>query len=155
MATGMLPLCSRRVVVIGCYIPPNYSMGRGRGAMEFIAGAVSEAKRRFVDPLIVVAGDYNQWKIHESLQDFPDLEEQRVGNMRGDRCIDRIFSNMGPQEEAGTVPPLETDPSPEAPSRKSDHRVSYITVEIPRVRPFTMMNYSYRYYSPEGELEYG
>ena len=155
MVTGMLARCSRRLVVVACYIPPNYTVPRGKGALSFIAGAVTEAKRRYDDPLIVLAGDFNQWKVEEVSEDFPDLAEAMIGPTRGDHCIDRIFANLGTFKAAGTVPPLETDPSPEAQSKKSDHMIGYITVEIPRVRPFTMMNYSYRYYSPEGDLEYG
>ena len=109
MATGMLRGCARRVVVVASYLPPNYSVGRGRSAMEFTAGAVAEAKRRFDDPLLIVAGDYNQWGIAAHLADFPDLEEYQVGPTRAGHSIDKIFSNMGCPDDVGTVPPLETD----------------------------------------------
>ena len=59
-ATGSLKCCPRRLVVIGCYLPPNYTVGRGRAALDFIAGAISEAKRRLGDPIIMMAGDFNQ-----------------------------------------------------------------------------------------------
>ena len=154
MATGMLRGSSRRVVVVAAYIPPNYTVGRGRGAMELVAGAVSEAKRKFDDPLIVLAGDFNQWKVEDYLRDFPDLLELPVGNTRGDHCIDRMFGNFNAME-VGTLPPLETDPGSEAAARPSDHRIAFCRTSLPRVRPYELMTYTYRYYSKEGEEEYG
>ena len=64
------------------------------------------------------------------MADFPDLTEYEVGNTRGDHCIDRIFANMGPPEEAGTVPSLETDPGSESAARPSDHAVAYARVNL-------------------------
>ena len=44
-----------------------------------------------------------------------------MGNTRGDKVIDRIFSNMGRSVlEAGSYAPLETEDG-----RVSDHRVAY------------------------------
>ena len=144
-------------MAIGCYIPPNYPMGRGRGALEFIAGTVSEAKRRFDDPLIVVAGDYNQWDVAGALSDFQDLKEAPVGNTRGDRSIDRIFTNVD-HEEAGTLPPLETDPGEdegEGTPKKSDHDIAFCKMKLPRTESFEMLTYSYRYYNPDSEEKFG
>ena len=104
ITTGIMSGCGRRIVLIACYLPPNSTVGRGKGALEHIAGAVTEAKRKFDDPLIVVAGDYNQWKIGDCLEDFPDLSEFQVGNTRGDHSIDRIFSNLGIAERGHGAP---------------------------------------------------
>ena len=76
--TGMMKGTSRRLVVVASYVPPNYTVARGRAALEFTAGAVAEAKRRFDDPLLILAGDYNQWEIQQHLEDFPDLVELQV-----------------------------------------------------------------------------
>ena len=82
-ASGSISGSGRKIVIVGCYIPPNYPVGRGKAALDFIAGVVAEAKRRFDDPLLIVGGDYNQWDIAGSLQDFPDLSEAPVGPTRG------------------------------------------------------------------------
>ena len=94
--------------------------------MDFIAGVVSEVKRRHDDPMVVLAGDFNQWDIASALQDFPDLLEAPVGETRGDRSIDRVFLNME-LRESGTVPPLETDADAETGlRRKSDLSLIHI-----------------------------
>ena len=100
LVSGAIHGIQRKVVVVACYIPPNYSHARGRTAQEFIAGAVAEAKRRFDDPIIIIAGDFNQWKVQEHLADFPDISEHDVGPTRGQHSIDRIFfkpSRVGDQ----------------------------------------------------------
>ena len=141
VATGSIKGCVRKVVVVGCYIPPNYSVPQGRSTMDFICGVISDIKREMDDPYIIVAGDFNQWKIHEVLADFPDLQEHAVGNTRGDHCIDRIFSNLEVQV-AGTVPPLETDRCPESSPKKSDHRISFVQSSVNKVQSYNCLLYT-------------
>ena len=85
---------SRKLLTVACYLPPNYNVQKGREALSHIEDVVLELKRRYKDPFIVVGGDFNQWVIHEALQDFPDLKED-VGPTRNGRCIDRLFTNFG------------------------------------------------------------
>ena len=60
LTSGRIKGCARPIAVIACYVPPNYTVPRGRDAVLFVAGAVSEAKRKLDNPIIVVAGDFNQ-----------------------------------------------------------------------------------------------
>ena len=53
----------RKIFAIAAYIPPNYTVGRGRQCLQHISNLVLSIKNRFTDPLIVVAGDFNQWDI--------------------------------------------------------------------------------------------
>ena len=68
VAEGKLKACGRKLVTVACYVPPNYPVPRGRQALSFIAGAVTDAKIRHDDPLVLVAGDFNQWPIGEALR---------------------------------------------------------------------------------------
>ena len=60
MAAGTMVGFSRKMVVISCYLPPNYKTARARRAMDYISGCVTKAKRLFSDPFIIIAGDFNQ-----------------------------------------------------------------------------------------------
>lgn len=60
---------SRKLAVVACYLPPNYKKSRGDEALSFITDTVIEIKRRYSNPYIVVAGDFNQWKLEEALSD--------------------------------------------------------------------------------------
>ena len=84
---------SRRLVTIAAYIPPGYRVARGRECMKYVAGAVMEVKRRYREPTILIAGDFNQWDVSEYLEDFVDVAEAEVGNTRADASIDRVFTN--------------------------------------------------------------
>ena len=113
-----------------------------------------EIKRRFIDPLIAVAGDFNQWKLEEALTEFPDLREVHVGPTRGDRAIDHLFCNMhGGMEESETVPPLETESEDEA--AKSDHLIMYMRTSFPRREAYEWPTYSYRLMSDDSVADFG
>ena len=96
----------------------------------------------------MISGDFNQWKVNEALQDFQDLREAPVGPARGSRQIDRKFTNFGSlQKSAWTIPPLAADdPSQRQPN---DHRVSAISIHIPRVEAYCWLKYQYRYYNKD------
>ena len=51
-------------------------------------------KRKFKDPYIFLAGDFNQWRVEDSMCDFADIWEVHVGPTRNGRCIDRIFTSI-------------------------------------------------------------
>ena len=105
-----VPGYTRKLVMIACYIPQSYNKKCGNEAMEAVADAVEEAKRRFKDPFVLVTGDFNQWRVDEALDNFADIGEVAVGNTRGNRSIDRVFCNMRRSViEAGTLERLETE----------------------------------------------
>ena len=136
----------RKLVVVECYFPPNYDKKRESRGLEFITDTVIDMKRRFEDPHVVVAGDFNQWMV--DLSDLADIGEVAVGNTRKDKCIDRIFTNMTRSiKAAGILAPLETED--EDNTRKSDHRVAFCTVSLPWQEAFRWESYSYRHYCAE------
>ena len=125
VAAGSVKGRMMKFLVMACYIPPNYSKQKGSGALEFIENVLIELKRRYNDPYLVVAGDFNQWRVEDYLDSFPDMSEIGVGPARGSKAIDRIFSNVGRSlVESGTALPLETAGEGED-YRKSDHLIAY------------------------------
>ena len=111
---------------------------------------VVEAKRRFKDPYVFVAGDFNQWDVGQALSNFADITEVDVGCTRNDRCIDKIFTNMSRAIiESGTLAPLETEGKDDEITR-SDHRVAFAKLAIPRKESFKWQSYKYRHFSAEG-----
>ena len=130
-----MPGYSRKLLTVACYLPPNYTVARGREALEHLEDVVREIKSRYQDPFIVVGGDFNQWQVEDPLSEFPDLREVNVGPTRKDRCIDRIFTNFGRSiTDCGTVPPLEPEPGHQGAC--SDHRIAFMKAELPRLRAF-------------------
>ena len=86
-----------------------------------------------------MAGDFNQWKIHEALVDCPDLIEHSAGATQGDRSIDRSFSNLPDVLVTGTLPPLETDRTGGEDPKRSDHKVVFFQFYIPKAQTFYLV----------------
>ena len=61
---------SRKMVVVSCYLPPNYPTRRGKEALEYITNVIVQIKRKYTDPYLVVTGDFNQWEVDDSLADL-------------------------------------------------------------------------------------
>ena len=147
VASGSIRGHARKLVVFAIYLLPNYKKERADRALSYITDLVITMKRRFNDPYLVLAGDFNQWKIDTALDDFVDLKEVEVGETRGSRSIDRIFvNNCRAVLECETVDPLETED--ENPAR-SDHRVAFVRMDLQRVEAFKWEEYSYRYFNNE------
>ena len=105
---------ARKLVVVACYVPPTYDKRRGEGALAHIADVISEIKRHFSDPYIILSGDFG-----ETLLEFADMKEIKVGYKK----IDRFFTNFSRTvTESGTLAPLETEED----ERRSDHKVAFL-----------------------------
>ena len=93
-------------LVVAAYMPPGDSVQRGKACLAHIGRIVLDAKRRYNEPMIVVASDFNQWDIKSALDDYVNLEKVDAGATRGARSIDRVFLNFGSAiTKKGTVPP--------------------------------------------------
>ena len=137
---------SRKMVVVLCYLPPNYPTRRGKEALEYITNVIVQIKRKYTDPYLVVTGDFNQWGVDDSLADFPELEETHTMATRGNRCIDRVFTNFNTHVRNTVMrPPLESDDS----TKKSDHLVVAVEAVLPRFEAYERLKYSYRFYTEE------
>ena len=106
-AIGTLQGHTRKVVIIACYIPPNYNMTRGTGCLDYIQSLVIEAKRRYKDPYVIISGDFNQWDLGYVMEEFRDIKETVAGPTRGSRRIDRTFSNLDRVQDKGILNPLQ------------------------------------------------
>ena len=145
-AVGKVKGQARKLVLVACYIPPNYSRIRGNQAQDFVENVIVDMKRKYSDPYLVVGGDFNQWRIENNLDNFADITEAPVGPTRKQKSIDRIFVNVGRAvAEAGTLEPLEAEDGDRL--AKSDHRVAFCRVDLPRKQAFKWETYTYRYYN--------
>ena len=145
---------SRKLLTIACYFPPGYSRIEGNGAIDYLEDLVVELKRRFQDPYIIIAGDFNQWEVENGLANFADIKEIKVGCTRGNREIDRVFTNISRSvTESGTVDPLETEEA-ESGVRRSDHRIVYCKCEVARRETYKWETYTYRHMGDESRKRF-
>ena len=60
VGAGSVPGQRRKIVVISCYLPPNYHKKRGEDGLTFSTDTVISMKKKYHDPQIAIAGDFNQ-----------------------------------------------------------------------------------------------
>ena len=141
---------SRKFFILAAYIPPGYSVPRGRACLQHIADIVLDIKGRHTDPLIVCAGDFNQWDIADSLAEYSDIFEIFSPPTRADRKIDKIFLNWPDDvHESGCLPPLETDLEGDK-KTYSDHKVQYVCSRLPRKISVQWEIFTYRPFRESG-----
>ena len=98
------------MVVLGCYMPPNYPAAKAKEFLDHITDVAIQVRRKHDDPFLVISGDFNQWDIKGALADYQDLEEVPVGLSRRAQSIDRTFTSFSSEiNEAGALPTLEMD----------------------------------------------
>ena len=146
---GKVKGVAEKVVIVGAYMPPNYPKPKADACLDYVADVISEAKRRFESPLIIVSGDWNQWPVTHVIQEHPDLTEVVHGPTRNGRKIDRTLVNFARSiTESDTLPPLD-----DGLGRESDHLVSYFKAAIEKPRE-PLVKYRYRHYTEEGATKF-
>ena len=142
---GKINKIKEKVVVIAVYIPPNYTKTKADLCLDYISDAVSEVKRKFESPVIMVAGDWNQWDVKRVLDEHPDLAEVDHGPTRGDNKIDKFLVNFQRSVvESDVLPPLD-----DGQGRESDHRIAFVKTKF-RIIQDKKVTYSYRHYTEAG-----
>ena len=124
--SGKIPNISRRLVIIGFYLPPKINANRREDALSCMSDAIANVKSQFNDPYIVVTGDANKMSIADGISDYPDIIIHPTGPTRGGAYLDVVASNIRAEELSFEMrPPLET---PEG--IRSDHNIILASAEI-------------------------
>ena len=140
----------RKLCVIAAYIPPNYTVPKGKDCLHHVSDIVLDIKRKQTDPLIMVAGDFNQWEVGEALAKYDNIQELMTAATRGERRIDRMFTNwLDDVDEGGCLLPLETD-NPDGNNIRSNHLIQYLTSRIPTTDPVKDEHFKHRPYTAKG-----
>ena len=99
--------------------------------MEEIAGIVGQAKIDYDDPLVVVGGDFNEFKPDQLTTAYPELVKARSPPTRIDSKIDLLLTNFNSCiKEAASLQPLSNEDG-----QLSDHNVVYFRAELPKKKP--------------------
>ena len=134
------------VTIIGVYIPPGYSVSRGRACLQHVNDLVLHLRQTSAtDDFVCVCGDFNQWEINASLEDFPDLEEAITPPTRNNRRIDRVFANWD-IVGAACLPPLEAV-SDDGNVTHSDHKVQLVRALLNKKEPVVWKKITFRPYT--------
>ena len=91
--------------------------------------------------------------MEDALQEFREISETAAGPTRGNRTIDRTFTNFESIKRAGTLNPLQTDDTVQA--KESDHRICYLTQSVRRKERYRWLSYTYRYSNEDSDRLFG
>lgn len=144
----VLPVCisvanvEKKLYIIAVYLPPGYTVARGRECLQHINDLVLHIKNISTETHICVMGDFNQWNIAEALDDYPDLLEVVTPPTRNGRRIDRVFLNW-PVIKADCLPPLETEEI-DGVKTKSDHMVQFVRSDMDKFTPSVWRKITFR-----------
>ena len=94
--------------------------------------------------MVLIAGDFNQFRVEEYLEEHTDLHEVIAGPTRGDRRIDRLFCNFK-ESEAGVVAALQ--PEEGTGGSDSDHKVVFASTILPSRKKRTWDSFLTRKYT--------
>lgn len=142
---GRLQGVNRQFVLICAYIPPNYTVLRGRACLQHISDLILENKRRFPDDYYCVGGDFNQWDIADALADYPDMREVATPPTRKDRKIDKMFVNWSDLiTSSGCLPPLEAENAEGLVTSTSDHRIQFAAAMVSKKDKVKVETFTYR-----------
>ena len=155
LATTMtVDTIQRKFFIIAAYIPPNYTTSRGKDCLLHMNNMVLDIKRRFGDPYILVAGDFNQWDLQEAMQDYDDMVEVPTPPTRGDRRIDRMFTTWHDNiEDFGCLPPLDAEHL-DGRVTFSDHKIQYLSSRLPVREQIKWETYTYRPYNEKSANDF-
>ena len=143
----------RGIVIIGAYIPPGYSVGKGRDCLQHINNLVLHMRQTSpVGDFMGVCGDFNQWEIDSALEDFPDLEEVITPPTRNNRRIDRVFANWD-VASASCLPPLEAV-AEDGNVTFSDHKVQVVKALLNLKEPIIWRKITFRPYSEKAAEDF-
>ena len=142
---GTLAGVSRKVYFICVYIPPNYTVPRGKCCLSYLSDVVLHIKRKCNDALICIGGDFNQWDVVSALEDYPEIIEIITPATRKDRRIDKVLLNWpGMVVDADCFSPLEAENAAGERISTSDHNVQFVATALQRREPVSWESYTYR-----------
>ena len=154
VAAGSIQGHTRKILVIACYMPPNYLADRANKCLDYLYEIIIELKRRYKDPYLVISGDFNQWDVARAVEEFRDITEIDLGPTRGSRTIDRTFTNFEKVTESGVLSPLQTD-GEDGHIRRSDHGTTFLSAVLNRKDKYRWLTYTYRYNNKESADKFG
>ena len=141
----------KKIATIAVYIPPWYNAYQNRSVLDFISESITAIKRKYNNPHIIVAGDFNQGKIRDSVKKHPDIKVIPNEATRNNEELDQVATSLWDVVvDKGTIELIST---PDGVT--SDHRVVQMSFRMPRVSSYEIQKYSNRLITDEGCLRFG
>ena len=142
---GKLTGNNKDIVLYCVYLPPNLNQKKVEEANDIINENIALMKLQLHDPIIVVAGDVNQFGVYNCVSEHPDISVVTPLCTRGEAKLDQVATNcIDSICENITVPAITSDIS------TSDHLGVFNSYEIKFFHQFKTKKYATRKYTKKG-----
>lgn len=147
-AVGKICGIQRKIVVIATYIPPKTKANQVTELMSKISDTILRVKTDYNDPVILLAGDFNQKNYAAAVEYYPDIKLASQFPTRGQSKLDLMFTNIYEEirKETRLARLRSSDDKP------SDHNVMLFECDLLHSDRFEWIRYNTRPLTPHGRL---
>ena len=148
-AQGKLIGDNRNFVFYSVYLPPNIKKHTYDCACEVLNDSITEVKTKLESPIIIIAGDFNQFGANGCITDHPEIAVTGSPPTRKDCRLDLFASNI--EEHIAhlyVVGPLHTTET------LSDHLPLICQIKLPNAHRFQIVKYKTRKYTKKKEEKF-
>ena len=133
------------------YLPPALKAEQVRRCLRDVNDAVVHIKQKYVDPYLMLGGDFNKKDIRLALQDHSDIKPLPTGPTRGDSVLDILATNFNEHVRGyGTTDPIVSEAD-----IPTDHLTVYASFTMSKVPEYKIEEYTYFHETPEGNSKFG
>lgn len=84
----------RKIAVLVAYVPPWYNAQQNKSFYKAANDALMTICNKYVDPYVIVGGDFNRRSLREATREYPDITQIATGPTRADSTLDIIATNF-------------------------------------------------------------
>ena len=129
----------RKVLVVAVYLPPSYDADQTHRCLSKVNDTVLALKRRYDNPYVIVAGDFNRRDAKKATADFSEMKIVGTPPTRGRQVLDIIQTSFNELLiDSGVVDPIEC-----VEGIRSDHKTVFAKFRMPRVPSYDTQSYEY------------
>ena len=141
----------KKVLVLALYVPPWYTAEDNNDLYETINAFLGLLLTRYTEPYVLIAGDLNRRDMKRATYSYPSIKEIKTPPTRGANVLDVIATDsLDLVASSGVSEPLESHQG-----LRSDHKIVFARLRMPRVPTYTIQKYSYYNVTDEGKLKFG
>ena len=108
--------------------------------LDAVNEAVDRLKTKYIDPIIMIGGDYNRKDLSTLTRASPELSPVAAGATRNGYALDEVYTNVG----RSIVQKEILQPLCKEDGTKSDHLIVAASVSLPRNRRNTTRSFTFR-----------
>ena len=129
----------RKILVVAAYLPPSYNAEDLSDCLNEINDTLLLLMRRYDNPYVIVAGDFNKRDARRATADSPEIKQIATPPTRGTNVLDIIMSSFNHSLiDCGVTSPIACVEGVE-----TDHKTVFAKFRMPRVPSYEVQEYEY------------